>query len=204
MNELLDNKTDTELAMLYRTTGEGVYLGSLYKRYTKLVYVVCFKYLKDREVAEEAVQQIFEALIVSLRKYEVSNFKSWLTTVSRNHCIIMLKNNKNIVEYCDFFEKNVEEIVEFEDIFNQEDRQQKDKMIDKLSSAVEALPKEQKICIELFYLKGKSYAEITELTDYDFKKIKSYLQNGKRNLRIFLTKEAMLMILLFYSVMLNF
>ncbi|MBQ3689846.1 MAG: sigma-70 family RNA polymerase sigma factor [Bacteroidales bacterium] len=204
MNELLDNKTDTELAMLYRKTGEGVYLGSLYKRYTKLVYVVCFKYLKDREVAEEAVQQIFEALIVSLRKYEVSNFKSWLTTVSRNHCIIMLKNNKNIVEYCDFFEKNVEEIVEFEDIFNQEDRQQKDKMIDKLSSAVEALPKEQKICIELFYLKGKSYAEITELTDYDFKKIKSYLQNGKRNLRNFLTKEAMLMILLFYSVMLNF
>ena len=204
MNELLDNKTDTELVMLYRKTGEGVYLGSLYKRYTKLVYVVCFKYLKDREVAEEAVQQIFETLIVSLRKYEVSNFKSWLTTVSRNHCIIMLKNDKNIVEYCDFFEKNVEEVVEFEDIFNQEDRQQKDKMIDKLSSAVEALPKEQKICIELFYLKGKSYSEITELTDYDFKKIKSYLQNGKRNLRNFLTKEAKLIILLFNSVMLNF
>ena len=189
-------KTDIELVTLYKTKGDGFYLGELYKRYTKLVFVLCYKYLKDRDVAQEAVAQIFESLIVSLKKYQIDNFKSWLMTVSRNHCLMMLKCEKGIVEYCDFFEKNIPEVVEFEDIFYQDDRDEKERILNRLNEAVDTLPKEQKTCIELFYLGGKSYAEIIESTGYDFKQIKSYLQNGRRNLKNYLSKESIFLIFL--------
>jgi RNA polymerase sigma-70 factor (ECF subfamily) len=53
-----------------------------------------------------------------------------------------------------------------------------------LEKALADLDEEQRICVELFYLKNKSYAQISEITNYDLNKVKSYIQNGKRNLKM--------------------
>jgi len=53
-----------------------------------------------------------------------------------------------------------------------------------LHNAIGKLSGEQRQCIELMYLDDKSYKEIVEITGYDLKKVKSYIQNGKRNLKI--------------------
>jgi len=186
----LKDCSDLELVELYRKEGSGTYIGELYKRHTKMVLVLCCKYLKDRDIAKEAVVQIFENLISYLKKYTITNFQSWLISVTRNHCYMMLKSDKGFVEYCDLFEKNVEDFVEFEDIFTQENKEEEERQFDNLEKAVELLPKEQKECIKLFYLKGKSYSDITDITGYNYKQIKSFLQNGRRNLKISLTRAA--------------
>ena len=58
-----------------------------------------------------------------------------------------------------------------------------------LGKAIETLIDEQKICIDLFYLKGKCYQEVAEMTGYSMMQVKSYIQNGKRNLKIFIQSK---------------
>lgn len=62
-----------------------------------------------------------------------------------------------------------------------------DEIIDKkLPDAIKNLSDEQRICIELFYLHEKSYKEVAETTQYSMNQVKSFIQNGKRNLKLML------------------
>ena len=53
---------------------------------------------------------------------------------------------------------------------------------------MELLNPEQKQTVELFYLQEKSYKEIVDQTGFSMNDVKSYIQNGKRNLKIMLSK----------------
>lgn len=175
--------SDIDLVEYYRNTRDGRYLAALYKRYTKMVYVLCCKYLKDDAFAQDAVQLIFEKLLVSIHKYKIDNFRNWLISVTRNSCFVFLRQNRNLVEYCDFFEKNLDDFVEFDEVLNQENREARENALNNLETAISNLPTEQRECVTLFYLKGKSYADIEKDTGYSFNQIKSYIQNGRRNLK---------------------
>src|SRR4051812_28286558 len=83
--------SDEELTALFKADADNEIIGELFKRYTHLVYGVCLKYFKDRDLAKDAVMQIFEDLISSLQKHEIHNFKSWLYTFTRNHCLMELR-----------------------------------------------------------------------------------------------------------------
>jgi RNA polymerase sigma factor (sigma-70 family) len=176
--------TDNELVQHYKATTDKVFVGELYKRYTHLVLGMCINYFKDRDVAKDMVLQIFEKLFDELKKREVENFKAWLTFVVRNFCISELRKmqteqNRNI-EYQ--YELKCQAI---------EDEKQKqvdgEQKIEALEKAMERLHPFQKKCIELFYLKNMSYLQIVELTGYSVNEVKSYIQNGKRNLKMIIT-----------------
>ncbi|HMC85794.1 MAG TPA: sigma-70 family RNA polymerase sigma factor, partial [Chitinophagaceae bacterium] len=87
--------SDKELVLAYQQSGDLKLLSNLYQRYMELVYGVCLKYLADPETAKDAVMQVFEELIIKLKKHEVDNFKSWLYTVAKNHCLMQLRSGKN-------------------------------------------------------------------------------------------------------------
>src|SRR5579864_3415483 len=87
-------QTDTEIILLYKKSGNLLLIGELFTRYTSLVYGVCLRYLKDRELAKDAVMQVFEKLISILKNHEVDNFKGWLYVTARNHCLMELRNKK--------------------------------------------------------------------------------------------------------------
>jgi len=157
---------------------EQVAMNFLFDRYGHLVLGVCLKYLKDGEAAKDATQQIFIKLLDDLHRFKVENFKPWLMQVSRNHCLMQLrsrvkvKNNEletNIVMEPD---EDWHHKIEEENLYNQ------------LEQAIKELNREQRTCIEFFYLKKMTYAEITAITGYSMREVKSYLQNGKRNLKI--------------------
>ncbi|MGC1243183.1 MAG: sigma-70 family RNA polymerase sigma factor [Chryseosolibacter sp.] len=177
-NHHYKNQTDEELIALYKTTDDLGIVGVLYDRYTALTFGVCLKYLKDREESRDAVMQIFEKLIVSLKAHEISVFKGWLYVTARNHCLMQIraKKGKNFQELSPFLMETGgnghQEGVEIEGNLN------------KLEKCMESLAKEQKQCVQLFYIQQKCYREITETTGYDLNKVKSYIQNGKRNLKI--------------------
>lgn len=170
---------DNELIQHYKESGDLTILGELYNRYMALVYGVCLKYLKDREESRDAVMQIFEKLITSLREHEVAHFKSWLYVTSRNHCLMSLRTRKR---------KNFEEIsahlMESDAITHLDEEPEIESNLSKLEHCIEQLITEQKHCIKLFYMQQKCYKEIVQLTGFDDNKVKSYIQNGKRNLKI--------------------
>jgi RNA polymerase sigma-70 factor (ECF subfamily) len=183
--------SDAELVMKYRTSHDTKYVGELFTRYTTLVFGICMKYLKDEDSAKDAVMQIFENLISLLKKHQVENFKPWLHTLTRNHCLMELRKKGMLTELNDDYKgENQEGDMELNGFFHLDDKKGKEKLLNDLEKAMVGLKEEQKCCIELFYLKDKSYTEIVEITGFDIKQVKSYIQNGKRNLKIIMEQDA--------------
>ncbi|WP_207421777.1 RNA polymerase sigma factor [Desertivirga brevis] len=185
-NKIIDPKaTEADLIAEYRKSGDLEVLGKLYERYMPLLYGLCLKYFKDEELSKDAVMQIFEQLIKKLRVHEVSNFKSWLHTLARNYCLMELRlSGKH--EFVNLEEAGVEP--PFSQSESSEDLTEL--QLEQMGRCLEKLPVEQKICVELFYLQQKCYKEVTEITGFDGNKVKSYIQNGKRNLKICMEKKS--------------
>jgi len=184
-----DQHTDQEIIALYRKDKNPERIGILFDRYTHLVFGVCLKYLKNEEDSKDAVMQIFENLVIDLLNHDVENFKSWLYTLTRNHCLMQLRKNQTILKYkTNELYKLQESVMESADYIHLNNEKDLDQMLEKLSIGIGLLAKEQSECIELMYIKEKSYKEIAYLTGYDLKQVKSYIQNGKRNLQIILSK----------------
>ena len=170
--------TDKELVALYKESGDMAVLGELYQRYMELVYGVCLKYYKEPETAKDSVMQIFEELVSKLKKHEVDNFKGWLHQVAKNHCLMQLRTPRNM--------KTVEfksEIVQSEEDVHLNGVLEKEENFNKLEYCLGTLSDDQRNTVKLFYLEGKCYNEIVELTGLEWNQVRSLIQNGKRNLK---------------------
>ncbi|MES3016893.1 MAG: sigma-70 family RNA polymerase sigma factor [Bacteroidota bacterium] len=180
------NEFDEQAMLLeYRTSGNLEILGKLYEKYMPLVFGLCLKYFKDEERSKDAVMQIFEELVKKLKIHEVTNFKSWLYTLSRNHCLMSIRSSSKH-EFVPI-EENIMENEAFVHLDIDETRESKLHVMEK---CIEKLPSEQKDTISLFYLDQKCYKEVSDITGYDLNKVKSYIQNGKRNLKICIEKNS--------------
>ena len=189
--------TDAEFVAAYKATGDLDLLGELYERHMELVYAVCFKYLRDEAESKDAVMQLFEQLIVDLRRHDVTNFKSWLHSVARNHCLMHLRSQRVRVGEgvdSDLFDEDrlsAEALAVWPSAARTDEDEaglDMERHLNRLPEALHRLPDPQRVCIDLFYLQQKSYAEVADLTGYDLKQVKSYLQNGRRNLKLILQK----------------
>ena len=176
--------SDQQLLENYYKDGNAEWLGVLLPRYTLLLLGVCMKYLKNEEEAKDCVQQVFLKAITELGKYRVEYFKAWIYMVAKNHCLMKIrdKQGKRAVEISDHHVQT--EHLEHEGNPHLE----KDELLNRMSVALEQLNEEQKQCIILFYLEKRSYQEIAESTGFTLMQVKSYIQNGKRNLKIMLEK----------------
>jgi len=179
---------DQVLLQQYRETGNLDFIGILFGRYTEMVYLICYKYLQNEDDSKDAAMQIFENLTISLQKHEVNNFKSWLHVTAKNHCLMHLRSRKahekkkNQVDAAELGMQNglplhlaEEDALEIE--------------LALLEKGLAQIPEEQRQCVDLFYLQQKCYKEISEITGYDLNKVRSYIQNGRRNLKIYLERH---------------
>ncbi|MEO1054994.1 MAG: sigma-70 family RNA polymerase sigma factor [Bacteroidota bacterium] len=180
-------ENDAELIALYKESEDINILGDLYARYTHLVYGVCLKYLQDREESKDAVMQIFEKLVSSLKDHEVKNFKSWLHVVTKHHCLMALRSNKQVTTTID--ENISNSFMETEAFLHHDEMDSVEQNLSSLEDCIKQLQNEQQTCIRLFYIEKKSYLEISTVTDFEVKKVKSYIQNGKRNLKLCMEKK---------------
>ena len=176
------DRTDEELLQQFKRTGSLDTLGELYSRYMHLIYGVSLKYLESRDEAKDAVMQIFEKLVSDLPQQEVRNFKSWLYVLTKNHCLMQIRSQKSAAGRLEGY-KIEQEFMESEEELHPIDKEEHS-VEDALKKCIEQLKNEQKQCIKLFYYEKRCYQEIAEELKIDEKKVKSYLQNGKRNLRI--------------------
>jgi len=172
----------------YRSTGDLEILGELYKPYMHLVFGLCLKYLQNREDASDAVMQVFEKLIIEVPKHDIQNFKSWLYVLAKNHCLMQIRSDKSRDKKMGRWIKDQEDYMEFYPDLHPIDEAGKDGYPG-LKECLEKLKQEQKTCIELFYYQNKSYREMAKTLEMEEKKVKSYLQNAKRNLKICLEEK---------------
>jgi RNA polymerase sigma-70 factor (ECF subfamily) len=179
-----DHTDDNELLANFHTTNDNRWLGLLLQRYTLLLLGVCMKYLRNEEEAKDTVQQIFLKVITELHKYRVEYFKSWLYMITRNQCLMRLRDRQG---------KTPKELTENLFLTEPEDNiaelAERDALITVMEGSLKQLNDEQRSCITLFYLQKKSYSEISEKTGYTLLQVKSHIQNGKRNLRLLVEKK---------------
>jgi len=174
---------DNQLLQYFYNDKNNEWLGILLQRYTLLLLGVCMKYLKNEEEAKDGVQQVFLKAITELHKYKVDYFKSWLYMVAKNHCLMKLRDKgKQTVEM------NEQLLSTADESADKKKHLEKDRTLDNMESALRMLNEEQSTCITLFYLEKKTYQEITQQTGYPLLKVKSHIQNGKRNLKIMLER----------------
>lgn len=184
LKNISSSASDAMLLAEYQREQRIEVLAELYQRYMELVYGVCLKYLPDAELARDAVMNIFEELVKKLHRHQVDNFKGWLYALAKNHCLMHLRSTKNI------------KITELGTVFVQSEENlhlngvhEKEGQLQSMEYCMKTLPAEQKQCVELFYLEGKSYNEIAASTGFDWKQVRSFIQNGRRNLKICMEKS---------------
>ena len=182
LSNRISKLTDEELISKFQKSRDKRYLSTLFDRYSHLVFGLCLTYFKDSAKSKDAVLEIFGKLIVKIGEVEIKSFKSWIFTVSKNYCLNQIEKEhvrtKHEREYM-----HLEDTVEIDGLASGA-AELKEERLQALLKAIDALKPEQKICVELFYLKQKPYHEVADLTGFSMMQVKSYLQNGKRNLKM--------------------
>ena len=171
--------SDADLIVRFRETGDMTYASELFTRYTAMLYGVCLKYLRHRDDAQDAVMQIFEKLPQALQQHNILHFKSWAYVTARNFCLMQIRAKKG-----KFTEEIDERFMESALLVHPDGEPELEGDLTKLANCIEKLAAEQKQCVRLFFLEEKSYKDIATATGHDLNKVKSYIQNGKRNLKI--------------------
>jgi RNA polymerase sigma factor (sigma-70 family) len=180
LKNISTTETDKELVAAFKQSGDTSYLSTLYQRYMDLVFGVCLKYFKDGERCKDAVMDIYEELNTKLRLHEVDNFKGWLHVLARNYCLMQLRSPRNLKTT----EFNADFMQTAENTHLASEVLEKESNFVKLEQCLDTLTSEQKQSVELFYLQNKCYNEIAEITGYDWNKVRSFIQNGRRNLKL--------------------
>jgi RNA polymerase sigma-70 factor, ECF subfamily len=183
-----DSEPDEKLLKEYSLTGDIDILAGLFSKYTYLIYGVCLKYLKNRDDSKDAVMHIFEKLITEIPCQKIENFHNWLYVVTKNFCLMQLRSQKSFRDKADEWLITATVFMENEQELHPLDNN--DQEIDKaLEDCIGRLRDEQKECIDQFYYKNLSYNEISANLHLDVKKVKSHLQNAKRNLKLCLEEK---------------
>lgn len=181
----ISEESDEELLQRYVDTGQVKHFGELYSRYIPLVYGLCLKYFGNADTAQDSVMQLFEELSNKIVGYEVRVFRTWLYSVAKNHCLQALRKDKREIAV-DFNAQLMESGVILHLL--DERREQGEDKTAALNRCLEQLPEPQRISILQFFMEEKSYADVANVTGYNLKSVKSYIQNGKRNLKICIEK----------------
>jgi RNA polymerase sigma factor (sigma-70 family) len=173
---------DNELIERFRYSHDNQYVGELYTRYAHLVLGLCIKYFEDVDVAKDATMSIFELLLHELKRHHIDHFKSWLYTVSKNYCLQELRKKKSRNKKEDLFKDFLQDTMESE--LDMHPKEHKELLLLRMEKLLPTLKNNQRLCLKMFYLEGKSYVDISYELNFSLKEVKSHIQNGKRNLKI--------------------
>lgn len=146
-------------------------LNELINNHKELALSIAFKHLKNKEDAEDVVQNSFIIVLKSIKKFRnEAKFSTWLYSIIYHECLRELKKRKQTTEYVpQFFELENKDTDLIENI-----------SIENLTNSLK--PNEYTI-ISLFYLKEKSIKEITKITSLSKSNIKTILHRARKKMK---------------------
>lgn len=178
-----EHLSDEQLLSAYVRDGDARSLGMLYERYMPMVYGVCLKIFKDSGKAEDAVMSIYEELTHKVKAHEIGAFRGWLYVLARNHCLMeWRKNNRRPTDH-----HAPEDMVRY-DAVESPFEYELPKESDPLNKCLSELNEQQRNCVQWFYYEDHSYKDIADMISEDVGKVRSYIQNGRRNLKMCLER----------------
>ncbi|CAN5879493.1 sigma-70 family RNA polymerase sigma factor [soil metagenome] len=181
--------TDAELVNRFQETGDNLCIGELFSRYRHLVFGVCMKYLADEDESQDVQMQVFEKLLRDLHRHNIEQFKGWLYTVAKNECLMYIRSRKSKRLNDAELKKDMSGLMESESPLHPEGITDTEYQLREMEDSLEGLGENQRRCLELFYLELKCYKEVSDITGFTLNEVKSFIQNGKRNLKILMSKR---------------
>ena len=175
MKIALNTLTDEEIIAEYLTYADSKYFEVIYNRYSRKVYGKCLFLLKEKDLAEDAVQEIFMKLIMKLSKFSGrSKFSTWMYSVTYNYCIDTLRKRQRGKEIFNEQAERVSDVIdEVEDHFIVE------RKVARLKVVMEMMKAEDKSILLMKYLDGMSIKEIGEVLDKSDSAIKMKIKRAK-------------------------
>ena len=183
------SQTDEELVALYQSSDDLSHIGVLFDRYTELVYGVCLKYFKNPTLAEDAVMDIFESVAKKAKTHDIRQFRPWLYVSAKNHCLMQLRKKNRTDSFDDMTPAAQAAVVQSAGMVHPIDEFEPDGQEQALNDCLKKLQPQQLKCVKEFYYEGKSYKQISEESGEELGRVRSNIQNGRRNLRICMEKE---------------
>lgn len=180
---------DAELISLYRKKDDRKAMGALFERYSHLVFGVCMKYLKDEDSARDATLQVFEKTMQDLKRFEIEKFSAWIHRVARNFCLMEIRGRRIMIPVDEEYGISPDRAMGEGFSTDPSEVNHKEEEMSLLDEAIGALSEDQRICIELFYLRKHTYQDVAEIAGFSVNEVKSHIQNGKRNLKIYMLKK---------------
>jgi RNA polymerase sigma-70 factor (ECF subfamily) len=187
----LNKLSDPELIDRYKQTSDNYCVAVLFTRYKHLIFGTCMKYLKNPDDSEDASMHIFEKLLTDLKKHDILTFKAWLHMVCKNFCLMQLRSGASKLGHHKNFQYELKTLMENEEILHPSAGNIKELQLTHMEECIKGLNDEQRLCVELFYLQEKSYNQVAEITTFTMNNVKSYIQNGKRNLKICIESKTL-------------
>jgi RNA polymerase sigma-70 factor (ECF subfamily) len=153
-------------------------LAAIYDRYAGMLHSMVMRVVRDTQVAEEILQDIFFQLWNNAGKFdpERGSLPGWLLVSARNRAISRLRR---------FHRVGMEELEENMVVvgFNVESSLSQKQMVQKVKGAIDELPEAQQQVIELAYFEGLTHTEIAERTGEPLGTVKTRLRSAVETLK---------------------
>lgn len=164
------------------TLGDETALAVLYDRYSGMLFSMLLRILRDREAAEEVLQDLFLQLWRDPARFDSSrgSLPAWLLVIGRNRAISRLRrrDHREIVEDIEAYPLHSGPAAA--DI---EDEAQRALLVEKLRTAMATLPPEQREAVELAYFEGMTQTEIAARTGTPLGTVKSRVRSAMQSLK---------------------
>ena len=182
-------ESDSDLVYAFKK-GDYSAFEKIVLKYQDRVYNLCYRFLGDKQEAEDSAQEIFIKVYKSLKGFKLkSSFYTWLYRIVINTCKNRVKSleyrrAKSRVSIDDDQEKKDHGISGIVDKDNLPDKklEQKEK-IKRIQEAINSLPADQKTMVILRDIEGFSYDEIANITKNMLGTVKSKLSRARQGLR---------------------
>jgi RNA polymerase sigma-70 factor (ECF subfamily) len=163
----------------------------LYERYGSLVYSTCLRIVRDAQIAEDMVQEIFLRIWRRPESYlpQRGRFVTWLTSVTRNRAVDEIRSRNRRFRHetasPEEQEREVPSAERMDPALTAELKDQRRLIL----AALEGIPREQREVIELAYFGGFTQQEISERLSQPLGTVKTRIRLGMQKLRSALTPE---------------
>ncbi len=169
--------TDDDASLLAQVQrGDEQAMASLFDRYSKVVYSVALRVLRDPASAEDVLQEIFMQIWRTPDSFIATrgSLGGWLAVVSRNRSIDALRRKRPT--------ESVDELA-LSSPFNLADEAERNIMIGKAREVIVLLPVDQRKTLEMAFFDGLTHSEIAEMTGDPLGTVKTRIRSALLTLR---------------------
>ena len=179
LDKSIKDLTDEEVVSRYIATQKMTYFNIIYRKYSGKIFGKCISLLKNEEMANDAVQDIFMKIILNMSKFnEKSKFSTWIYSITYNYCIDVIRSKKKLQMFVG--DGDIEKYDKPEDV---NDAFLLEKSVKRLKIILNKIPVADKAILLMKYQDELSIKEISHMIDKSESAVKMKLKRAKEKFK---------------------